>query len=200
MIYIIEHPLLEHFLTVVKNNPTKSHFHYALKKISLLASNFVTKELELEELFDEGGNFIGYKFSSDVLLFSVFPYGFTLLQAFSNILPHYHTGFVGYELDERNQNEVYEKFCILPESTDINRVFILDFAIFRGETIKNAISRVQIENFTNISVVTIFATTDGIENVRSVFPDIPIFVCSLESKEDLSRLLYLQKYLQDISI
>jgi len=200
MIFIIEHPLLEHYLTIVKNNPTKSHFHYALKKISLLASNFVTKELELEQHFDEQGNFLGYKFSSKILLFTVFPYGLSLLQAFSNILPNHHTAFAGYEFDEKIQDKVIEKFCLLPEFPDIDRVFILDFAVFRGETIKNAISRVQIEDYSNISVVTLFATTDGIENIRSVFPDIPIFVCSLESKDDLSRLKYLQQYLQDISI
>ncbi len=201
MIYILEHSLLEHFLTLIKTNPTASHFRSAISKVSQIVATLTTKELELEEYYDADENFIGYKFSSTILLFAVFPTGLTLLQAFTNILPNYLTGFVSYEQVRNLEDGIVEKFCILPEKDkDAKKVFVLDFAINTGNTIKNAVSRILLENFTDISVISIFSTTDGIENIRTEFPNLPIYVCSLENKEDFIRLKTLQEYFRNISI
>ncbi len=200
MIYILEHSLLEHFLTLIKTNHTPSHFRLAVAKVSQIAATLATKELELEEYYDTDGNFVGYKFSSTILFFTVFPTGLPLLQAFSNILPNYLTGFVSYGQDRSQEGGVVEKFCLLPEKKEASKVFVLDFAINSGNTIKNAVSRILLENFTDITVVSIFSTTDGIENIRTEFPNLPIYVCSLENKEDFIRLKSLHEYFRNISI
>ncbi|MFN3270761.1 MAG: uracil phosphoribosyltransferase [Candidatus Kapaibacteriota bacterium] len=192
MIYILEHSLLEHFLTIVKNNPTHSHFRYGWKKISDIVATLVTKDFPLEEKFDEDGNFLGYKFSAKYSIVSIFPYGIRLSQSFANILPDSSLGYPGYSTDN---DVVEENLCILPDELAKTNVLICDALLKTGETAKQAISRLQIENVSEIKLVTVFATTEGIENVRGEFPEVPIYVCSLDNLEEIEKLTYLEPFL-----
>ncbi|MGC8957194.1 MAG: uracil phosphoribosyltransferase [Candidatus Kapaibacteriota bacterium] len=192
MIFILEHSILEHFLTVVKNFPSHSGFRFAWEKISKIVAMLVAKDFELQESFDEAGNFLGYSLVDKYSVVSVFPYGIRLTQSFLNLLPNSSVGYLGYS----KKNGIFEEsLCLLPEEIANSKVLICDAIIKTGETINHAISRLQLENVLDIKVVSIFSTTNGIENIRAEFPDIPIYVCSINSLEEIENLSFLENLL-----
>lgn len=197
MINILEHSLLEHFLTVIKNQPTHSHFRYGWKKISDIIATLVTKDFELQEEFDAGGNFLGYRFADRYTIVAIFPYGIRLAQSFANLLPNNSIGYLGYSF---TSGKIEESLCILPEEISSTKVLICDAVVKSGETVKNAIARLQLENISDVKVVTVFATTDGIANIRAEFPQVPIYVNSLESADELEKLKYLELFLHNYNL
>jgi uracil phosphoribosyltransferase len=200
MIYILEHSLLEHFLTVIKNQPTPSHFRYCWSKISEIVASLVSKDFPLEETFDEDGNFLGYKYTDTCSFVSIFPYGVRLAQAFANLVPNSSLGFIGYAFEGGKKEKLEETLCILPENVSNTKVLICSAAVNSGLTVKNAISRLQIENVAEVKIVTIFARTEGIENIRAEFPEVPIYVCSLEGSEEMEKLSFLELYLRNYNL
>lgn len=196
MIFILEHSLLEHYLTIVRKQPSSSHFRYCWKKISEIVSVLVTKDLQLQETFDENGNFLGYKFTDTMAVVSIFPSGIQLAKAFVGSIPNAKIGYLSYSFGAKKEEIPEETLCLLPEDLTNSKVLICDAIIKTGNTIKNAISRLQIENVSEISIVSVFATTEGIENIRTEFPTIPIFICSLESKDEMEDISFLELYLR----
>lgn len=200
MIYILEHSLLEHYLTIVKNEPSHSHFKYAWSKISSLVAMLVTKDLHLSETFDEKGKFIGYKSMDQYSIVSIFPTGVSLAQAISSLLPNSVIGYVGHSTTTDLYKGGDEGLYILPENLSSRKAFICDAMIRTGKSMRNAISRLQIENVTDIKLVTVFATTNGIENLRAEFPEFPIYVCSLESTEELDKISFMEELLRHYNL
>lgn len=196
MIFILEHSLLEHYLTIVKNQPSSSHFRYCWKKISEIIAILVSKDFQLQETFDEEGNFQGYKFNDRITVVSIFPSGIQLAKAFAEHIPNANIGYLSYSPDCEKQDNPEENLCILPDDMSNSKVFICDSIIETGRTAKNAIARLQIENVSEINFVSVFATTEGIENIRAEFPNVPIYVCSLENQEDLEKVAFLELYLR----
>lgn len=185
MINVLTHSLLEHYITVLRAKPTLSHFRFALGKVCQLVSVLATSNLPLEETpnpRDENTPLL--KYTEGTFLLAIVPSGLPLEEAFRNVLPNCRTGFIAYE---NTPNTFEEVLCYLPEDIKNSRAYILDFGISTGKTISSAISRLKFEEVSQISVVTIFATPEGIENIRAEFPDIPITICSLENIDNSER-------------
>lgn len=185
MINVLTHSLLEHYLTVLRTKPTLAHFRFALGKICRLVSVLATSNLPLEEFPNpevEDNPFL--KYTEETFLLPIVPFGLPLEEEFRKVLPNSRTGFIAYE---NTENICEETLCYLPKDIKNSRTYILDFSISTGKTISSAISRLQFEEVAKISVVAIFATTEGIEKIRTEFPDIPITICSLENIADRRR-------------
>ncbi len=200
MIYILEHSLLEHFLTIIKNQPSHTHFKYAWSKISSLVAMLVTKDLQLSETFDDSGEFVGYKFTDQFSIVSIFPTGVRMAQALGDLLPNSIIGYVGHSATTDLFKGGDEGLYILPENLSSRKAIICDAMIKTGQSMRNAISRLQIENVIDIKLVTVFATTNGIENLRAEFPEFPIYVCSLESTEELEKISFLEELLRHYNL
>ncbi len=192
MIYLFEHSLLEHHLTILKSQPDFSQFRHSWLQISEIVSTLATKDLDLAEIVDDTGKFVGYNLNDTFTIIPIFPCGIQLAKSFVNLIPKVYVGYLAYSNEKDNR---IENFCHLPENVSNTKAIICDAIIKTGKTIKNAISRLQIENVTEIKVISIFATTEGIENIRSEFPMVPIYVCSLENSEEIERLSILSTYL-----
>ncbi len=144
-----------------------------------------TSNLPLDEFpnpKDENTPFL--KYTEESFLLTIVPSGLPLEEAFRNVLPNCRTGFIAYENTANTSEEI---LCYLPNDIKNSRAYILDFGIATGKTISSAISRLKFEEISKISVVTIFATPEGIENIHAEFPDIPITICSLENIDDGKR-------------
>jgi uracil phosphoribosyltransferase len=185
MINVLTHSLLEHYLTILRTKPTLPHFRFALGKVCQLVSVLVTSNLPLDEFQNPKDENTPYlKYTEQSFLLAIVPSGLPLEEAFRKVLPNSQTGFIAYENTANTPEEV---LCYLPKDIKNRRTYILDFGILTGKTISSAISRLKFEEVSEISVVTIFATAEGIENIHSEFPDIPITICSLENIEDRKR-------------
>lgn len=185
MINVLTHSLLEHYLTILRTKPTLPHFRFALGKVCQLVSVLATSNLPLDEFpnpKDENNPFL--KYTEESFLLTIVPSGLPLEEAFRKVLPNSRTGFIAYENIGNISKEI---LCYLPKDIKNSRAYVLDFGISTGKTISSAISRLKFEEVSQISVVTIFATPEGIENIHTEFPDIPITICSLENIDDGKR-------------
>ncbi|MCX7907931.1 MAG: hypothetical protein N2560_00210 [Ignavibacteria bacterium] len=196
MIYILEHSFLEHYLTIIRKQPTYSHFKYSWSKISNIVATLVTKDFNLVDTFDESGEFAGYKFQDNYTIISIFPNGIQLAKAFTENIPNSKSGYLGYSFGIETNDNIEETLCLLPEDISTTKVILCDAIVKTGNTVKNALSRLQIENVPEISVVSVFSTTDGVENIRAEFPQVPIYVCALETMEEIEKISFVDIYLR----
>ncbi len=189
MINIFSHSLLEHYIAVLKRANTASHFRWALERISNIVAVLSTSNLPFADEVDKSTE-LGQDFSNrskDLIVFAVSPSGLVLSNEFSKILPKAKLGYVSYDKDPNGS--LIETLCVLPKNLKDNFAFVVDFDLSDGQAICNSIARLEIEEVNDIAVVTIFASAEGIEKIRSEYPNVSLNTCYLIDEDEDNHLV-----------
>ncbi|MCX7880187.1 MAG: hypothetical protein N2517_05955 [Ignavibacteria bacterium] len=187
MIVSLKHPLLDYYLLNLKHSNNSYNHHWLLEQISNIVSILVTKDMNLCEPFPNDLPQAGMRLN-EVLVFSVFPSGLTIANKFICLFPNSKIGYIGYQANKNGGKELEETVCLIPDNVEGLKTFLVDYSILSGETIRNAIARLQFEYVEEISVVTLFATFEGLENIRSEFPTASIYLCSVEEEHNIPKI------------
>ncbi|MGQ9818768.1 MAG: uracil phosphoribosyltransferase [Candidatus Kapaibacteriales bacterium] len=187
MLNILEHPLLTHYLNILEqsNNPKK--FRYTLSKIGSILATLSTSNFQLDEVVVEDGTKRNF-FVKQILIVTIVPTGIFLLTPLLEIIPDAKIGYISYRKKSYRSDELEETMYLLPDSIEKSKIIIADYGIITGKTIQMALSRLVLEGITDFSILTVFATPEGIENVFSEFPNVLISTASLYPIESVNKI------------
>ncbi|MFA5404208.1 MAG: uracil phosphoribosyltransferase [Ignavibacteria bacterium] len=188
---IIEHPLVSHYLSVLRNkNTTNPEFKESLDKISYLLASFVYETLKTDDI-----TFLtplkkckGKTISHKVVLLPILRAGLGLLQGFSTLLPNVTISHIGLYRDEESLRPVkyYFKF---PEfkSKDNLKVIILDPMVATGGSSIFTIEYLLNMGIKDINLVSLLCAPEGINAIEKRFNNIQkkyikIVTCSVDEK------------------
>ena len=182
---IIEHPLVQHKLTLMRREETPaSSFRQLLWEISMLMTYEITRDLPLQEVTvntpvcqTKAPLLSGKKLA----LVSIMRAGNGLLDGILELIPAARVGFVGLYRDEETLEPV-EYYCKVPDQLEDRLVIAVDPMLATGNSSVAAISRLKKEGAKEIRLLSLVAAPEGVTCVQKVHPDIRIYTASLDER------------------
>jgi uracil phosphoribosyltransferase len=182
---IIEHPLVQHKLTLMrrKETPTSS-FRQLLREISMLLAYEVTRDLSLQEVSVEtpvcptkSPQLSGKKLA----LVSIMRAGNGLLDGILELIPAARVGFVGLYRDEETLEPV-EYYCKVPDQLENRLVIAVDPMLATGNSSVAAITRLKEAGAKDIRLLCLLAAPEGVACMKEAYPDVQVFTASLDER------------------
>jgi len=182
---IIEHPLVQHKLTLMRREETpSSSFRQLLCEISKLMTYEITRDLPLQEVTvntpvcqTKAPLLSGKKLA----LVSIMRAGNGLLDGILELIPAARVGFVGLYRDEETLEPV-EYYCKVPDQLENRLVIAVDPMLATGNSSVAAISRLKDEGAKEIRLLSLVAAPEGVTCVQKAHPDVRIYTASVDEK------------------
>ncbi|GAK33953.1 uracil phosphoribosyltransferase [Iodidimonas nitroreducens] len=180
---IVDHPLIRHKLTLMRQKDTPSaQFRQLLREISLLLAYEVTRDLPLQDIEIETPleKSVQKQLSGKKPCFvSIMRAGDGLLQGLLDLVPSARVGHVGLYRDHETLKPVQYYFK-MPHSLDERHVLIVDPMLATGNSAAAAVSLVKEAGADKIRFLCLVAAPKGVETLRAAHPDVPIFSAALD--------------------
>ena len=182
-LHIIDHPLIQHKLTIMrdKKTPTKD-FRELLEEISLLMGYEITRDLPLEDVEIETPicratmkRIAGKKLAIVPILRA----GLGMVDGLLRLIPSARVGHIGLYRDPETHLPV-EYYCKMPPDIGERLVIITDPMLATGGSASDAISMVKARGAKNILLMCLVGAPEGVKKVQEAHPDVDIFVAALD--------------------
>ncbi len=186
MHYEIDHPLLKHKLTILRDRNTNTRdFRSFASEITMLIAYDALKHVQLEDITVETPltEFKGKKVKNDVIFVPILRAGVGMLEGVLNLIPNAKVAFVGMYRDPETKEPVtyYEK---LPAEMNSPIAFIIDPMLATGGSIVATIDILKKKGIKSIKVLCIIASPEGIDCVEKAHPDVEIYTGEIDSHLD----------------
>ena len=184
-LHVIDHPMIQHKLTIMRMKETGSKdFRELLKEISLLMGYEITREIALEDIPIEtpicpmtGKVVSGRKLAIVPILRA----GIGMVDGLLNLVPVAKVGHIGlYRNEETHKPVVY--YCKLPEDIQKRLVILTDPMLATGGSACDAIAMLKERGCRNIRLMCLVAAPDGVAKVQQEHPDVDIFVAAVDER------------------
>ena len=180
---IVEHPLLQHKLSILRNKQTGTkEFRDLVGEIATLLCYEATRDLPLEEVEIETPITMAKTkvlAGRKLALVPILRAGMGMLDGMLTLLPAAKVGFIGLYRDEQTLQPV-EYFCKLPQDIAERDVLVLDPMLATGGSANAGIDVVKRAGGKNVKLVNLIAAPEGIEAVQKAHPDVDIFVAHVD--------------------
>ncbi len=179
---LIDHPLVQHKLTIMRKSTTPSaDFRRLLREISQLMTYEITRHLpvRMEAISTplcamQSPVLAG----EDLVLVSILRAGNGLLDGILELVPFARVGFVGLYRDETTLRPV-EYYCKLPTPTG-GVVIAVDPMLATGNSAIAAIDLLKKRGFGEIHFLCLLASPEGISALHKAHADVHIVTASVD--------------------
>lgn len=183
-VYIMDHPLIQHKLTILRNEKTSSkEFRALISEISTLMCYEATRDLPLKEVETKTPLTVAKTkvISGKKLAFvPILRAGLGMVDGVLSLVPSARVGHIGLYRDPETLKPV-EYYCKLPADIEHREVIVLDPMLATGGSAIDAISQIKLRNPMNIKFMCIIAAPEGLEALQKAHPDVDIYIGSLDS-------------------
>ena len=184
-VHLIDHPMIQHKLSIMREKETGSKdFRQLLKEISLLMGYEVTRDLPLTALEIEtpiskmtASRVLGRKLAIVPILRA----GLGMVEGLLDLVPVAKVGHIGLYRDENTHKPVVY-YCKLPEDIQDRLVIITDPMLATGGSSCDALCMLKERGCTNIRLMCLVAAPEGIAKVQEEHPDVDIYVAAIDER------------------
>ncbi len=182
-LHVIDHPMIQHKLTIMRKKETGSKdFRELLKEISLLMGYEVTRDLPLEDKVIETPicEMVAKKVSGRKLaIVPILRAGMGMVDGLQSLVPVAKVGHIGlYRNEETHQPVVY--YCKLPEDINERLVIVTDPMLATGGSACDALQMLKERGCNNIRLMCLVGVPEGIERVQKEHPDVDIYLAAVD--------------------
>ena len=181
-LHIIDHPLVQHKLTLMRDkNASTMKFRELLKEISMLMGYEVTRDFPLtyEEIETPLQKMNAPKIAGKkVIIAPILRAGLGMVDGLTALIPSARIGHIGMYRDEETCLPVFYYYK-MPADKD-RLVIVTDPMLATGGSACDAITRLKNDGYTNIRLMCLVASPQGVKAVQETHPDVNIFLASLD--------------------
>ena len=182
-INVIDHPLVQHKLTIMRKKETSTNgFRRLLNELSMLMAYEATRDMATQEVDIETplepmkARMIDGK---KLVLVSILRAGTGILDGMLSVVPGARVGHIGLYRDPKTLQPV-EYYFKMPQDMQERDVIVVDPMLATGNSAIAAISRVKGLRPKSIKFVCIVACPEGIAALHGAHPDVPIFTAAVD--------------------
>jgi uracil phosphoribosyltransferase len=184
---IVDHPLVQHKLTLIRDKSisTKS-FRELLKEIGMLLCYEVTRDLPLTEVEVETPmmRMQSAKISGKKLVFvPMLRAGVTFVDGMMDLVPTARVAHIGLYREPQSFTAV-EYFFKSPSDLRERLAIVVTPVVATANTAVAAIDRLKERGAKDIRLVCLIAAPQGLERVRGLHPDVPVWTASIDEGLD----------------
>jgi uracil phosphoribosyltransferase len=179
---IVNHPVLQHKLTLLRNKETKSsEFRRLLNEISGLLAYESTRDLALRDIEIQTPleKMQGQTVKDSPVIVSIMRAGNGMLDGLLDMLPFASAGHIGIYRDRFIQNTV-EYYFRLPKESVGRPVILADPLLATGDTAVACLDRLKKYGVGKIKMICVLVSVEGVEKVHYFHPDVEIIAIAQE--------------------
>ena len=181
-VHIVDHPLVQHKLSIMRNKETSTmQFRKALQEISMLMGYEVTRDFpityeEIETPLQKMNApcIAGKK----VVIAPILRAGLGMVDGLLSLIPSARVGHIGLYRDEVTCEPVFYYYK-MPADKD-RLAIVTDPMLATGGSAVDALNRLKADGFTNIRLMCLVASPQGVKKVNDMHPDVEIYVASVD--------------------
>ncbi len=181
-LHIIDHPLVQHKLSIMRNKETSTlKFRELLKEIAMFMGYEITRDfpLEYEEIETPLMKMNAPKISGKkVVIAPILRAGLGMVDGLLSLIPSARVGHIGMYRDEETCQPVFYYYK-MPAGKD-RLVIVTDPMLATGGSACDAINRLKADGYTNIRLMCLVAAPKGVEAVTQAHPDVDIYLAALD--------------------
>ena len=197
-LHIVDHPLITHKLSIMRNKKTGSKdFRELLNEIALLMGYELTRDLPLQDVQIETpitemtAKMVSGK---KLAIVPILRAGLGMVEGLQTLVPVAKVGHIGLYRDPETHKPV-EYYCKLPTDIEERIVILVDPMLATGGSAIDAVSQIKLRNPRSIKFMCIIAAPEGCKNIRfmclvaspegveaveAAHPDVPIYTAALD--------------------
>ena len=196
-LHIIDHPLVQHKLSIMRNKETSTmKFRALLEEIAMFMGYEITRDLPLtyEEIETplmpmKAPKIAGKK----VVIVPILRAGLGMVDGLMKLMPSARIGHIGMYRDEETSKPVFYYYK-MPKGKD-RLVLLTDPMLATGGSACDAIARLKRDGYTSIRLMCLVAAPQGVKAVQERHPDVDIYLAALD--EGLNERNYILPGLGD---
>ncbi|MDR2197497.1 MAG: uracil phosphoribosyltransferase [Coriobacteriales bacterium] len=188
-ITVIEHPMVQHKLTILRNKDTGSKkFRELIKELAMFEAYEATRHFQLEPttvttpLCETSAYTLkGRK----VAVVPILRAGLGMVEGILELIPAARVGHIGLYRDPETHLPI-EYYCKLPDDIDSREVLIVDPMLATGGSAASAIDFIRARGVSSekIRLLVILAAPEGIQAVFDAHPTVRIYTCAIDDHLD----------------
>lgn len=186
-LHIIDHPMIQHKLTIMRMKHTGSKdFRELLTEISMLMGYELTRDLPLSEIEIETpmqpmkSKVISGK---KLAIVPILRAGLGMVDGLLSLLPVAKVGHIGLYRDHETCQPVYY-YCKLPYDIEQREVIVCDPMLATGGSASDAIRRLKEHNCSAIRLMCLVAAPEGVARIQNDHPGVDIYTAAYDAGLD----------------
>lgn len=184
---VIDHPLVAHKLSIMREKGTSSaRFRALAKEIGLLIGYELTRDLKTETrdietpIAPAQGRYIKGK---KLVLVPILRAALGLLEGLQELLPSARIGHIGLYREPETMTAV-EYFLKVPDDVAERPVIIVGAMLASGNSAIAAIGRLKERGATHIKFACLIAAPEGLAALAAAHPDVPVYTAAVDQGLD----------------
>ena len=182
---VLNHPLINVLMTNLRSQETSSfEFRYTAKKISSLMAFEVFKDLnvDIKKINTPLESFLGAKTQDPKpCVISILRAGLIISEGITDIFKDVSIGHIGMYRDEKTLSPV-NYLIKLPSNLQNRQCFLCDPMLATGGSAISSLETLKQNNASDITLVCLLASEEGIKNVKDKFSDVTI-ICAQKDND-----------------
>lgn len=196
-LHIIDHPLVQHKLSLMRDKTTSTmKFRELLKEIAMFMGYEITRdfplayeEIETPLMKMQAPKILGKK----VVIAPILRAGLGMVDGLTTLIPSARIGHIGMYRDEETCKPVFYYYKMPANKNRL--VIVTDPMLATGGSACDAISRLKEDGYKSIRLMCLVASPQGVKAVTEMHPDVDIYLASLD--EGLNEKNYILPGLGD---
>ena len=186
-VVIIDHPLVQHKLTLLRKAETSAAvFRALLREISMLLAYEVTRDMPLTyariktPLAPMQAPVLAGK---KLVVVSIMRAGNGILDGMLELIPSARVGHIGLYRDPKTHVAI-EYYFKVPEDIAERHALVVDPMLATGNSAVAALHRLKDTGAKTLKFVCLLAAPEGIAHVHEQHPDVPIYTAAVDERLD----------------
>lgn len=183
--FIMNHPLIDHKVTLLRDKRTGSkEFRALISEIAMFMCYEATRNLQTTEIEVEtpickttAKTLAGKKLAFVPILRA----GLGMVDGVLNMIPAAKVGHIGLYRDPVTK-EPHEYYCKLPADVENRDVILLDPMLATGGSAIDAVRLLKNHGVKSIKFMCIIAAPEGLDALTKAHPDVEVYCAALDEK------------------
>ncbi len=183
MLTIINHPLLEHKMAIIRNKTTDTKtFRENLNEIGSLVTYEITRDLATKPIEVETpiATTTCQMLANEVVIVAILRAGLGMVDGIHTVIPTAKIGHIGLWRDETTLLP-HEYYLKLPPHIESATVLIVDPMLATGGSAVAAIDQVKRLGAKDIRFVGLVGAPEGVTAIHDKHPDVHVYLVKLDS-------------------
>lgn len=182
---IINHPLVKHKITLMRDEKTGTReFRILVEEVAMLMGYEAMRDLPTEDVEVKTPittRKLPMLCGKKLAIVPILRAGLGMVSGLLALVPSAKVGHIGLYRDEVT-HEPHEYYCKLPDRINERLVIVCNPMLATGGSAIQAVDFLKDKGCKNIKFMCIIAAPEGLDALRTVHPDIDIYVGNLDEK------------------
>ena len=182
-VFIFDHPLIKHKISILRDKNTgMKEFRELVEEITTMMTYESMRDMKLVPIEVETPleRTTQYRVPEEsIAIVPILRAGLGMVNGVHKVFPTARVGHIGMYRDEETL-EPQEYYCKLPQGIEDKTVFLIDPMLATGGSACDALAALKKRGCRKIKLMSIIAAPEGIKKVAETYPDVPVYVSTLD--------------------